>query len=537
MTGIQKTLSKQLVVKEIVKCGQDPTYFINNYVKIQHPGRGVIPFKTYPFQDDCIKHFEEHRFNIVLKSRQLGLSTVSAAYAVWLALYQKDKNILVIATKLSTAVNFIKKVKVIVESIPKYLMMCTYDTTMQSVTFSNGSQIKAIPTSPDAGRSEALSLLIVDEAAFIDKFEDVYTGLYPTLSEGGSAIILSTPNGVGGLYHNLWIGAENGANDFNPIKLMWYVHPEHDQKWFDKEARNLSKRKVAQELLCDFLTSGDTFLQQETLDEIRSNIKQPLEKDGPKLQVWIWEKPKSNTKYILSSDVSRGDANDFSTFQIYDYETRNLVCEYMGKIPPDKLADLIIEFGGKYNNALAVVENNTFGYFTNLKLTEAKYPRIYYPKMEEQNLYFDYITQQSDTPGFLTSQKTRQQIITKLEELLRNGTLKVKSQRLYDQLLSFVWVNNKAQANKGSYDDLVITAAIGAWICSKNEGQTQDNVEMIKALLQATSVHSNPSLPIQRSGELVRQLGNQQNTNTYNKAQSYNERIHGSNHNFDWLFK
>ena len=104
-------VNKKRQVNEIIKCGKDPSYFLNKYVKIQHPQRGTIPFKTYQFQDDCLKDFVDHRFNVILKSRQLGLSTLSAAYAAWLAIFYKDKNVLVIATKLSVAMNFIKKVK------------------------------------------------------------------------------------------------------------------------------------------------------------------------------------------------------------------------------------------------------------------------------------------------------------------------------------------------------------------------------------------------------------------------------------------
>jgi hypothetical protein len=248
-------------IKEIIKCGRDPVYFMKSYTKIQHPKRGLIPFDTYSFQDDCVKSFEENRFNIILKSRQLGLSTVTAAYSVWFSLFKKDKNVLVIATKLQTAMNFIKKVKTMLDGLPKWLLLAKYEATKQQIRLNNGSTITAIPTSPDAGRSEALSLLIVDEAAFIRDFEDIWTGLYPTLSTGGSAVIISTPNGVGGQYYKLWTDAVAQQNEFNTINLPWWVHPEHDQEWFDKETRNLPKRKVAQEFLC--LAEGSRIITRD----------------------------------------------------------------------------------------------------------------------------------------------------------------------------------------------------------------------------------------------------------------------------------
>ncbi len=165
--------SRQAIVAEILKCGKDPTYFMKKYCKIQHQLRGLIPFDTYDFQDDCVRDFQKNRFNIILKSRQLGLSTVSAAYVVWYAIFKKDKNILVIATKLNTAINFIKKVKTMLDGLPLWLLLTKFEPTKQSIRFDNGSTITAVPTSPDAGRSEALALLVVDECVTGDALIEI----------------------------------------------------------------------------------------------------------------------------------------------------------------------------------------------------------------------------------------------------------------------------------------------------------------------------------------------------------------------------
>ena len=244
MSNNVKKKSKQ--VEEIIKCGKDPNYFFKNYLKIQHPVHGLIPFDTYDFQDDCVDEFLEHRFNIVLKSRQLGLSTLVAAYAVWMAIFKREKNILIIATKLSVAQNFITKVKTMIRSLPKWLMLPEIvENNKQKIRFSHGSEIKAVPTSEDAGRSEALSLLIVDEAAFVRNFDTIWTGIYPTISTGGRVIILSTPNGAGGQYYQLYTQAEAGLNEFNAIKIPWDAHPDRDEEWFRKTTANLSKRQIA----------------------------------------------------------------------------------------------------------------------------------------------------------------------------------------------------------------------------------------------------------------------------------------------------
>lgn len=486
MNAAPAPMTRQAIVAEILKCGKNPVYFMKKYCKIQHMVRGLIPFDTYDFQDECVRQFQEHRFNIVLKSRQLGLSTVSAAYVVWYAIFKKDKNILVIATKLNTAINFIKKVKTMLDNLPPWLLLTKFESTKQSIRFTNGSTITAVPTSPDAGRSEALALLIVDEAAFIKDFDDIWTSLYPTLSTGGSAIILSTPNGVGGQYYKLWVEAESGANDFNPIRLPWQVHPEHDQAWFDKETKNLPKRKVAQEFLCDFISSGDTFLQPTEFERLRDMIRPPLVKEGPQSGVWIWHPPEKGRRYVISADVSRGDSGDFSTFHIIDYDTMTVCAEFMGKIPPDRLADLLDEYGRRYENALICPEQNTFGYFTCVKLRDEGYPRLYYAGGHGD--VFEYKSVNPDAiPGFSTQTKTRTQILAKLEEVIRNGQLKTYSQRLYDQLQAFIWNGAKAMASKDAHDDLIISISIGTWLASGDGNAGENAASMAYAMLRATS--------------------------------------------------
>ena len=156
-------LTKQEITKEILKSGKDPVYFINNYCKISHPMRGLIPFKLYDYQGDLINDFNDYRFNIILKARQLGISTITAAYVVWMMLFHRDKNILVMATKYTTASNLVKKVKSIHRHLPKWMKIAEISIDNRtSFELSNGSQIKGSSTAGDAGRAESLSLLVVD---------------------------------------------------------------------------------------------------------------------------------------------------------------------------------------------------------------------------------------------------------------------------------------------------------------------------------------------------------------------------------------
>ena len=480
-------------INEIIKCGQDPVYFMNKYLKIQHPLKGLINFNTFPFQDDCVKDFNDHRFNIILKSRQLGLSTLVAAYAVWQSVFYKEKNILIIATKLAVAQNFIRKVKTYIKSMPNWLLVPTVTANnKQQIEFSNGSQIKAVPTSEDAGRSEALSLLIVDEAAFVRNFDELWMGLYPTLSTGGRAILLSTPNGVGGQYHEIYTKAIRKENEFNFIKLMWDVHPERDDNWFEKETKNMSQKQVAQELLCDFASSGDTFLSNEVLENLRIMSKMPIEKSGPNNNIWYWEYPLEGVNYVVSCDIARGDSGDYSTFHAINTKTMTISAEFKGKIPPDQFAVVVYDLARRFNNALVCPENNAYGYTMLVKLGDLNYKNIYFSSEKEKYRYLYGEAGNLGKAGFNTSKESRDKILANFEDSLRNNLIKTYSSRLYSELKTFIWNGKKITAMKGYNDDLIMSLAIGAWIAGSNSSTYNAvQIQQADAILKGMEVNNN----------------------------------------------
>jgi len=485
-----KTKSGQ--INEIIKCGKDPVYFMNRYLKIQHPLRGLIKFNTFDFQDDCVNDFNEHRFNIILKSRQLGLSTLVAAYAVWQAVFYKEKNILIIATKLAVAQNFIRKVKTYIKAMPKWLLVPVITANnKQQVEFSNGSQIKAVPTSEDAGRSEALSLLIVDEAAFVRNFDELWMGLYPTLSTGGRAILLSTPNGVGGQYHEIYTKAERNENEFNPIKLMWDVHPERDDDWFEKETKNMSQKQVSQELLCDFSSSGDTFLSSEVLEKLRILTKQPFETSGPGNNIWYWEYPVAGIKYVLSADIARGDSGDYSAFHVINTKDMSISAEYKGKIPPDQFASVVYDMSKRFNDAIICPENNAYGYTMLVKLKDLGHKNIYFSSEKEKYRYLYGSSDNIGKAGFNTNKESREKILANFEECLRNNSIKTYSNRLYSELKTFIWNGKKITAMKGYNDDLIMSLAIGLWIAtSENSFYNKTQIAQADEILKGMEVNN-----------------------------------------------
>jgi len=485
--------SRNAQINEIIKCGKDPVYFMNKYLKIQHPLKGLINFNTFNFQDDCVQDFNDHRFNIILKSRQLGLSTLVAAYAVWQACFYKEKNILIIATKLAVAQNFIRKVKTYIKSMPNWLLVPIITANnKQQVEFSNGSQIKAVPTSEDAGRSEALSLLIVDEAAFVRNFDELWMGLYPTLSTGGRAILLSTPNGVGGQYHDIYSKALRKENEFNAIKLMWDVHPERDDVWFEKETKNMSKKQVAQELLCDFSSSGDTFLSNEVLEDIRIMTNSPIEKSGPSGNIWYWDYPLEGNNYIVSCDIARGDSGDYSTFHVINTNKLSVSAEFKGKIPPDQFAVVVYDIARRFNSAMICPENNAYGYTMLVKLADLAYKNIYFSSEKEKYRYLYGEGDNLGKAGFTTSKESRDKILANLEECLRNKKIKTRSQRLYAELKTFIWNGKKITAMKGYNDDLIMSLAIGSWIAASNSSTyNASQIQQADAILRGMEVNNN----------------------------------------------
>jgi hypothetical protein len=480
-------LTKKQKIKEIVKCGRDPSYFINSFIVISHPIRGSIPFKTYEYQKDLLELYEDYRFNVILKARQIGISEITAAYIVWMMLFHKDKNILVMATKFATAANLVKKVKRMIKGLPAWIRIATISVDNRtSFELSNGSQIKASSTSVDAGRSEALSLLVIDEAAHVENLDEIWTALYPTLSTGGRCIALSTPNGVGNWFHKTYVAATQQDNDFCPTRLPWTVHPERDDAWFAKETRNMSRRQIAQELECEFNSSGDTVIHPDDLKYIESNLCEPKHKTGFDRNLWIWEEYRPECTYLLTADVARGDGNDSSTFHILKLETMEQVAEYQGKVKPDLFANLLATTGREYGACMVAVENAGVGYEVLNKLVDFQYPNVYF-SIKSTHEYIDQVAAEainSAVPGFTTSKNTRPLIIAKMEEYIRNKLINIKSVRLYNELKTFIWHNGRPQAMRSYNDDLVMAMAANCWIKDTALNINQRELEYKKAFLE-----------------------------------------------------
>jgi len=491
MSANQASL-KEIIKQEYKKCASDPVHFMKKYCQIQHPQKGKIPFHLYPFQEQSLHQLRDNDYNIILKSRQLGISTLSAGYALWLMTFYSDKNILVIATKQEVAKNLVLKVKVMYEYLPSWLKLPTVEDNKLSLRLNNGSQIKATSSSGDSGRSEALSLLIIDEAAFISNVEEIWISSQQTLATGGGAIILSTPNGTGNFFHKTWVGAESGQNRFNTIRLKWDVHPERDQTWRDKQDELLGPKGAAQECDCDFISSGQTVVDGPLIQWYdQTTVQEPIEKRYLDGNLWIWEQADYSKDYIVVADVARGDSADYSAFHVIDVESVTQVAEYKGQISTKDYGNLLVNVATEYNDALLVIENANIGWATIQVAIDRGYKNLYYsPKdgsisdvSQQLARYVDLKDPSQMVPGFSMTSRTRPLVISKLDIYTRERVPVIRSRRLIDELYVFIWNGARAEAQHGYNDDLVMSFSTALWIRDTALKLRQQGIEMHRKTL------------------------------------------------------
>jgi hypothetical protein len=480
---------REIIKQEYIKCATDPSHFMNKYCYIQHPKRGRIQFNLYPFQGKVLRLWRDNPYSIVLKSRQLGISTLSAGYALWLMLFHKDKNVLCIATKQETAKNMVTKVKFMYENLPSWLKIPAEENNKLTVRLNNGSQIKAVSAASDAGRSEAVSLLIIDEAAFIEGIDEIWASAQQTLATGGGAIVLSTPYGTGNWFHRTWVSAENQENDFLPIKLPWDVHPERDVNWRKKQDELLGDpRLAAQECDCDFSTSGDVaFYEEYRKFYTETYLKDPIERRGADKNLWIWEYPDYTRNYMVVADVARGDGKDFSAFHVIDIETNTQVAEYKSQIGTKEFGILLVGIASEYNNALLIIDNAGIGWNTVQTVIDRNYPNLYYSPKNDAGLAESYFGTYQDTsnmvPGLSINLKTRPIMINKFIEYFNDKSVTFHSKRLMEEMKVFVWKNGRAEAQSGYNDDLVMSMAMAMYIRDTALKLRQQGLDLTRSVL------------------------------------------------------
>lgn len=483
---------KEVLKIEYVKCSVDPIYFFKKYVFIQGD-EGRTLFNLFAFQEKVVFLLSKHERVAILKSRQLGISTLCAGYALWMMIFNMDKSILAVAPDRDKAMEILGKIQFAYDNLPKWLIKLSgaehQENNKTKLVLKNGSKAEAVSGASKSARSKSADIVILDEAAFIERAIEVWTSLKPTLSRKDSrVIVLSTPNGYDPFFHPLYIDAEEQNNNFIPIKLPWNLHPKRSQKWRDEEDADMGKRMAAQEYDCSFLTSGTGYFDADDLEYIRVRLEDPVDMKGEQKGYWIWKHPYEVGDCMVIVDTARGDGNDSSTVQVIDIQSGDQVAEYKGDSDPMALANIAIQIATEYNGAILIVENVGIGNTTVSEVINLGYLNLYYsPKGDTMdvskyiNASYDY--NESNNAGFTTSTKTRPNILSKFDEYVRSRSIKIRSIRTYSEMKTFIWKNGKPQAMSGRHDDLIMPYAIGMYLRDSALQYRVNNLEMQKTVL------------------------------------------------------
>ena len=505
---------REKLLKEIIKCGTDPVYFMTHYTWVQHPVRGLVRFSMYPYQIDTVNKIQTNRRNIIVKSRQIGISETVAQYILWLALFHKDKVIAVVSKSQDASNEIIRRIKMSYAKLPEQLKISTFDrNSVTELRFDNRSLIKAYGLTEDVARGKSISFLFVDEAAAIDIGESMWQSVSPTLSEGGGVIIVSTPKGQSNWFYSMYENAEKGRNGFIPMKLPWTVHPEHDDNWFETETRDKSSQQIKEEYLADFMGSGETFIDEITLNHIRDNRRAPTRTEMSD-KLWIWEDPKPSHLYAISCDPSRGDAADNAGIIVMDYTVDEQVAEFYGVVDAEQQAKITLDLAIKYNNA-DIIFDNTAGYGAplDIMLKNEKYENRFYWRKKTADVVahkerYRYSPNEL-VSGYNLNAKTRPIVLANLDVTLRQQVVKIYSDRIYKELLVFNWSRGKAQADAGKHDDLVLSLALNLWCRSSTVRRSADELKFLKRApdLVKTSSELNSLKPMVTAEQSIHNIG------------------------------
>lgn len=443
-------------ILEFSRCAEDPEYFIRKYVKIVHIDKGVVPFDLYDYQAKFLKLVHENRFVTARMARQMGKSTVVAAYICWYLIFNKNKQVMILANKSSTAKEILSRVMLAYENVPVWLQKGVVAWNKGSFELENGSKCGHGSTSSSAIRGMSISLLFIDEVAHIPKklWEAFYDSVYPTVTSGEESriILVSTPLGLNHFY-DIHTKAMNGESNFKYIDVTWEQHPNRDEKWKQETIANTSVQRFAQEFECDFVGSSRTLINPGTLFDITP--AQAIYED-PHLK--IFNPPEKGHIYFLSADPSLGTGGDYAAFQVFDiseFPFREVASYKNNQISTTIFPDIIFEIANRYNKAYVLVELNNGGHeVANSLWLDLEYENLLSYKDKQ-----DMVGQGQTKRGIWTSTRTKKIGCSKIKELVEKRRVLLQSKDTINQLKFFVDKGDgKYSAEDGHNDDLVMCA-------------------------------------------------------------------------------
>jgi hypothetical protein len=466
-------------ILELRRCAIDPVYFIEKYVKVQHPKKGAIPLILYEYQKKCIKAFQENRWNILLASRQTGKSTIIAMFLLWFASFQFDKQVLVASNKNSNAMEIMARIKFAYEEMPNWLKPGVNYYTKHSMEFDNGSKIWSEATTENTGRGKSLSLILIDELAYVPlrMQEAMWMSLAPTLSTGGACIVSSTPNGDQELFAQLWREAKLEVNGFFPTEVQWYEYPHDDLEAFkEMMIKKIGETLWRQEYCNEFLSSEALLINTRVLQFLKSTPPLFVDKG-----IKVWKEPEPNKTYIVGMDISEGLGKDFSTIQVVELDTMVQIMEYRSNTVNETqlynclkyIIIKILSVEDKAGNKPTIYwsfENNSIGQAISV---------LYYN--DEQFPSEPEIVSPESKLGMHTSSKTKAIACKVLKKLMekQKGNLQINSEQFIMEMKNYVQHGAAYAAKKGATDDLVASMLIVVRIIEYLSAYEQDVFEKI----------------------------------------------------------
>lgn len=532
---------------------KDTPYSLKTYLQTyDNTVKKYVPLELFPDQISLLDDYENYNENIALKYRQAGVSTVTAAWAskkIAFAKKTKPEKILIIANKLDTSQEMANKIRSFITQWPSWVGIdfAPEKNSQKHYKLNNGCEVKAVATSKDALRGFTPTILIFDEAAFIEADNDFWAACMASLSTGGKVIVISTPNGQDPIYYEIYDQALRNMNDFKISEMFWYKDPRYTKdlflvkttdivhyllnkeeyskddiiswsdikydkrnfnelsnlmsdgykpcsSWYEGMVKKLKydKRKINQELECQFLGSGDNVFDSNLLIQIKDNyIREPQNKMISN-SLWIWKEPIMGHKYVMGADISRGDSEDYSTFQIIDFDEREQVAEFVGKLPPDTMAEICYKWGNMYNCFIVIDITGGMGVSTSRKLQEMGYKNLYVDGIDITNKWKYDPKMVDKIPGINFNNK-RVQIIASFEENLRHK-FKIYSSRLYNEMGKFVYINGRPDHPKGGHDDLIMAISMATYVAETSFSNLEKVTEQTKAMLDSWSVSTNDNV-------------------------------------------
>ena len=453
---------------EFLKCKEDPVYFANNYMKIVSLDEGLVQFKPYDFQEKLIKNFHDNRFNICKMPRQTGKSTTSVAYLLHYVVFNDSVNVGILANKAATARDLLGRLQTAYENLPKWMQQGIIAWNKGSLELENGSKILAASTSASAVRGMSFNILFLDEFAFVPNHiaEQFFSSVYPTITSGKSTkvIIISTPNGMNHFY-KLWVDAQKGRNGYIWTEVHWSKVPGRDAAWKETTIANTSVRQFTQEFDCEFLGSVDTLITASKLRTL--TYDDPIKSNG---SLDVYENPIPERDYIITCDISRGLAQDYSAFCVIDISQApwKLVAKYRDHdIRPMLLPNVIADVAKIYNMAYVLIEVNDLGEAVASQLHyDVEYENVLMCAMRGRagQIVGTGFSGGKTQMGVKMSKTVKAQGCSNLKTLIEDDKLIVNDYNIVSELTTFIQNKQSFEADEGYNDDLVMCLVIFAWL-------------------------------------------------------------------------